>query len=286
MAVDTEWAHKLSEVLPHLTRTEREFSDFVNSYPHETAFMSLREVAEKSGVSRPKIIEFFRKLGFNSFQEFRTSIQNFYKQHIDSYRASTITFKKIKTISELIESAVEIETKSLLRMKENISEEDLSKIADSILHAGKVFIFGLGTGFYPAHYLSQRLRRYKIDIHLIASDLQHIAEEMYPLSENDLLIVFKYSAQENIFSSVMSWAKDTGCKIVMITEQVFPHLVNLADHVVYIDRGDLEFKNSMALPMTFTNLILLAVELKGKDTVERYLKDLEKRRETYDLSFY
>ena len=72
----------------------------------------------------------------------------------------------------------------------------------------------------------------------------------------------------------------------MITEQVFPHLVNLADHVVYIDRGDIEFKNSMALPMTFTNLILLAVELKGTDTAERYLKDLEKRREMYNLSFY
>ncbi len=286
MAVDTEWAHKLSEVLPHLTRTEREFSDFVNSYPHETAFMSLREVAEKSGVSRPKIIEFFRKLGFNSFQEFRTSVQNFYKQHIDSYRASTITFKKIKTITELIDATVEIETKSLLRMKENISEEDLSEIAESILSARRIFIFGPGTGFYPAHYLSQRLKRYKADIHLISSDLQHLAEELYPLAKDDILIVFKYSPQEDIFSKVMAWGKDTGCPVIMVTEQVFPHLVNLANHVIYIDRGDIEFKNSMAIPMTFTNLILLAVEMKGTGTVEGYLKDLEKRRETYNLSFY
>ncbi len=286
MAVDTEWAHKLSEVLPHLTRTEREFSDYVNSNPHETAFMSLREVAEKSGVSRPTIIEFFRKLGFENFQEFRTSIQNFYKQHIDSYKASSITFKKIKTLTELINATVEIETKSLRRMKENISENDLSKIAENILNADSVYIFGPGTGFYPAHYLSQRLKRYKVNIHLISSDLQHAAEELYPIQAGDLIIIFNYFAREDIFSSIMKWAKDSGCKIIMITEQVYPHLVNLADHVVYIDRGDIEFKNSMALPMTFANLILLAVEMTGTDTVEGYLKDLEKKREKYKLSFY
>ncbi len=286
MAVDTEWAHKLSEVLPHLTRTEREFSDYVNSNPHETAFMSLREVAEKSGVSRPTIIEFFRKLGFENFQEFRTSIQNFYKQHIDSYKASSITFKKIKTLTELIDATVEIETKSLLRMKENISENDLSKIAENILNANSVYIFGPGTGFYPAHYLSQRLKRYKVNIHLISSDLQHAAEELYPIQAEDIIIIFNYFSREDIFSSIMKWTKDSGCKIIMITEQVYPHLVNLADHVVYIDRGDIKFKNSMALPMTFANLILLAVEMTGTDTVEGYLKDLEKKREKYKLSFY
>ncbi len=284
MAVDTEWAKKLSEALPSLTRTEREFADFVNTYPHEAAFMSLREVAEKSGISRPKIIDFFRKLEFENFQEFRNSIQKFYKQHIDSYKASTITFKKIKTLTELLDSAIEIETKSLLRLKENVGATDLSDIAGSILEAKNVFLFGPGTGFYPAHYLSQRLKRYKINAHLISHDLQHTAEELYPIQKDDLLIIFNYFPGENIFYNVMSWGKDINCRIIMITDQVYPHLVNLADHVFYVDRGDIEFKNSMALPMTFANLILLAVEMAGTDTVDGYLKDLEKRRETFDLS--
>ena len=284
MAVDTEWAKKLSKALPTLTRTEQEFADFVNTNPQETAFMSLREVAEKSGISRPKIIDFFRKLGFENFQEFKTSIQNFYKQHIDSYKASTTTFKKIKSLSELLDSAVEIETKSLQRLKENINEKDLSDIAESILKAGSVFLFGPGTGFYPAHYLNRRLKRYKIDVHLVSEDRHHTAEELYPMKENDLLIVFNYFTKDNIFDKVMSWGKDAGCRIIMITERVYPHLVNLADHVFYIDRGDIQFKNSMAIPMTFANLILLAVEMKGTDTVEGYLKNLEKRRETFGLS--
>jgi len=55
--------------------------------------------------------------------------------------------------------------------------------------------------------------------------------------------------------------------------------------VVYINRGDIEFKNSMALPMTFSNLILLTVEMKGR-SIKEYLRDLEKRREKYNLSFY
>ncbi len=286
MAVDPRWANKLSSNYSSLTKTEKEFAQYINDHSHEAAFMSLREIAENSGISRPTIIEFFRKLGFENFQEFKTSIQNFYRHHIDSYKASTITFKKIKTIPELIDSAVEIEIKTLKRMKEYISGEDLEVIADEILKAPSVYIFGPGTGFYPAHYLSQRLKRYRINVHLISGDPQHLAEELYPMKQDDLLLVFNYYQNEKLFSRVMKWGKDAGCRISMITEQVYPHLVNLADHVVYINRGDIEFKNSMALPMTFSNLILLTVEMKGTDTVKGYLRDLEKRREKYNLSFY
>lgn len=286
MAVDTEWANRLSKAYAELTKTEKEFADYINENPHEAAFMSLREISEKSGISRPTIIEFFRNLGFSNFQEFKTSIQNFYRHHIDSYKASTITFKKIKTLSELLDSAVEIEIKSLKRMREYVNGDDLSAIAEKILKASSVYIFGPGTGFYPAHYLSQRLRRYRIDVHLIPADPQHLAEELYPMTEKDMLLVFNYYQNEKLFHRVMEWGKDTGSSVFMITEQVYPHLVNLADHVVYINRGDLEFKNSMALPMTFTNLILLTVEMLGEEKIKGYLKDLEKKREKFGLSLF
>lgn len=101
-----------------------------------------------------------------------------------------------------------------------------------------------------------------------------------------MLLVFNYYQNEKLFHRVMEWGKDTGSSVFMITEQVYPHLVNLADHVVYINRGDLEFKNSMALPMTFTNLILLTVEMLGEEKIKGYLKDLEKKREKFGLSLF
>ena len=48
--------------------------------------------------------------------------------------------------------------------------------------------------------------------------------------------------------------------------------------MIYVNRGDIEFKNSMAVPMNFANLLLLAVELSGGDKLKEKLKELENRR--------
>lgn len=286
MAIDTEWAERVGRAASTFTRSETLLLNYLTGVPHEAAFLSMKGLCEASGVSKPVVIEFYRKLGYQSFKEFRGGLQSFYAQHIDSYRASTIALRSVSTVGDLIESAVEIDVRSLRRLAAYLSEEELEAIAARLLRAGRIFLYGPGTGSYPARYLAERLKRYRFDVHLIENDVQHLAEELFPLGPGDELLVFDYLPKKRMLEGVVSFAADAGAGTILIADQVDVGLVNTARTIVLVNRGELDFKNSMAVPMAFANLLLLAVELVGGEQLQSSLKDIEEKRESYRLSHF
>ncbi len=283
MGIDTEWALRISRATPHFKKSDRIILKYITDFPQDAAFLSLKELSFKTGTSKPTLIEFYRKLGYGSYREFLDGIKSFYEHHIDSYRASTIIFRKIDSIESLIGSAVETEMRSMKRLLELVTSEDLEYIAESIMDSKGIYFFGPGTGYYPAHFLCQRLKRYKLNTHLIENDFQHLAEEIFPAGEGDVLIVFNYFPEPSLIENVMSCAKGAGSRVILVTGNMYLSLAKYSDRVIYINRGDIGFKNSMAVPMSFANMILLALELKGGNRYREHLRELEERREKFKL---
>ncbi len=245
--------------------------------------MSLKELCEATNVSKPKVIDLYRKLGYAVYKEFRQGIQDFYAYHINAYRASCTTFKQINTLDELIRTAQEADTTALQRLSEHISPEELSHLARAIIDAHSIYVYGPSTGIYPAHYLYQRLKRYRLDVNLIGKDVQHLMEEVFPLRRDDLLLVFNYFLERDLTHRVMKYARDQGARIIVVSDTVLVDFVELVERSYFVERGSMGFKNSMAVPMHFVNLLILTIELIGGPQFQENLQQVETNREKYGL---
>ncbi|MCD6397262.1 MAG: MurR/RpiR family transcriptional regulator [Spirochaetaceae bacterium] len=281
MAVDTDWARRLSKASGTFTKSEKEIADYIRQFPHEAAFLSLKELCRKKGISKPTAIEFYKKLEYSNYQDFRAGMMSFYEHHIDSYKASSRIFNKISSFSELISAAIETDIKALNLFARQFSENELKHAAEKILKANTVYLLGPGTGFYPAHYLYQRLKRYKLNVQLVAENSTNVVDLLFPASAKDLLITFMYMNDTKSVIKILNSVKDSGIGIITVTGTVDPGLSEASDKMFYVNRGDIEFKNSMAVPMNFANLLLLAVELAGGETLKENLKKLEDRRNEF-----
>lgn len=82
-------------------------------------------------------------------------------------------------------------------------------------------------------------------------------------------------------TKILNSVRKTGIKLITVTGTVDPSLAEVSDRLIYVNRGDIEFKNSMAVPMNFANLLLLAVELSGGEALKEKLKELENRRDEF-----
>ena len=106
------------------------------------------------------------------------------------------------------------------------------------------------------------------------------------LGEGDELFVFDYVPDKHILERVMSFAIDAGAGTTLIADQVDVQLVNRADAVIVVNRGEINFKNSMAVPIAFANLLILTIELIGGEAVQADLRNIEEKREKYGLSYF
>ena len=281
MDVRLDWLERLRKFENDLSRAESDLLRYVNANPEKVSLLTQRELAVAADVSKPVVISLFRKLGYSTHKEFQHSVEEFFSTHIDSYRASQHIRNQFETLEELISEAIQVDTRSLERLSQSLSPGTLGAMVEAITGHERVWIIGPGTAMYPAHYLSQRLRRYQIASVLIGQDSSHHLDELFPITERDLLLVFHYTDRDEWLLPVLKFAGDRGALRMLVSATIHPSYVDESDEFLHVPRGELHFKNSMAVPMAFANLLLLALEIaRGEDVRER-LKNLEKARDAW-----
>ncbi len=284
MDVKLDWLDRLRRFENDLSRAESDLLRFVNANPEKVSLLTQRELAVAADVSKPVVISLFRKLGYSTHREFQHSVEEFFSTHIDSYRASQHIRNQFETLEELISEAIQVDTRSLERLSQSLSPDTLGAMVEAITSHERVWIIGPGTAMYPAHYLSQRLRRYQIASVLIGQDSSHHLDELFPITERDLLLVFHYTDRNEWLLPVLQFAGERGAFRMLVSATIHPSYIDESDDFVHVPRGELHFKNSMAVPMAFTNLLLLALEIaRGEDVRER-LKNLETARDAWNTA--
>ena len=284
MDVKLDWLDRLRRFENDLSRAESDLLRYVNANPEKVSLLTQRELAVAADVSKPVVISLFRKLGYSTHKEFQHSVEEFFSTHIDSYRASQHIRNQFETLEELISEAIQVDTRSLERLSQSLSPGTLGAMVEAITGHERVWIIGPGTAMYPAHYLSQRLRRYQIASVLIGQDSSHHLDELFPITDRDLLLVFHYTDRDEWLLPVLKFAGNRGALRMLVSATIHPSYVEESDEFLHVPRGELHFKNSMAVPMAFANLLLLALEIaRGEDVRER-LKNLETAREAWNTA--
>lgn len=276
------WADQLKKWKLELSKTEYQLVNYINNYPETASSLTLSELSEVSGVSKPVVIKCFRKLEFDDYKTFQRAIEQFFASQIDSLRASKVMKSRVKTIEELVSESAAVEIHALERLRKSLNPAELQRIAEKIHEARMIYLTGEATGQYPAHYLYQRMRRYGLQTLLIEQDPRHIPDILHPTGADDLLMLFHYSDRNDWLWPLLSASAKKGISTIVISDTIHPDFVSLSDMFMHIPRGDLHFKNSMSVPMHFANQILLSYELLYEDSIESQLTDLEEFRKLWD----
>lgn len=279
---DDRWLDRINQHEHELSRAETTLLRYVNAHPEKVALLPQSELATEADVSRPVVISLGRKLRYASHAEFRRAVADFFSAHIDSYQASQRLQGRVETLEQLISEAIRVDVRSLERLRESVDAASLSLFVDALFACDRAWFMGPGTAHYPAHYLAQRLRRYGRSTILVGNDASHHLDELFPLGSGDLLVLFHYTDRDDWLWPALSFAGEREANRMLVSATIHPSYVAECDHFVHVPRGELQFKNSMAVPMAFVNLLLLSVEIRRHEVAHQNLKNLESARDAWE----
>jgi len=280
--MDRNWAERLAEHRASLTRRELDIIDFITAHPHEAVTFTQSQLCERAGVSKPLVIACFRRLGYEDYREFRQGIRGFYLGQIDSAQASAVALKDIVDVTQLIGAALDVESSTIGVLRRQLKARDVEDLAEAIWQAHAVYLYAEGTGFEPAHYLAQRLRRCGVRAVLVGADRMHALDDLAPLGTGDVCLTFFYTQDIAVVLELFRLVKQRGGRTAMVTGSPDPELYPLADFHLFVPRGHWNFKNSLAGPMIFAHILLLTVEFLGGQNLQDRLQNLEERRKGFD----
>ncbi|MCA9300372.1 MAG: MurR/RpiR family transcriptional regulator [Phycisphaerales bacterium] len=201
-----------------LTPTERRIARVVLDDPTQIAFGSVAGLAEKASTSRPSIVRFATKLGFEGYADLQSWMQERLTRQLSS------PSQRIRDHGPHAPRRVAVE-RAVSRTFNDLDDQRLAAMAAPIVRARNVWVLSGETSMAGAHVLTSGLTMVRPGVHLV---MEHAAgRDLCGASPGDVAVVFDFSRYRRTPIVAARALADAGLDLVAITDGPLSPLASL-----------------------------------------------------------
>lgn len=226
-----------------LSEAERKVADYILTHQQQVLKMTIKELAKASNSSPASVIRLTKRLDIDSFTTLRillssdlTKNQSDPKDHEDIKKNESLVSIKDKLLSSALQSIRET--------TDQINEDEVNNLVNTIIHAQRLFIFGIGASYLAVENISQKWNR--IGYPTVAdSDLNSLLPKLVNANKNDVLWIISNSGESPEALLAAQTAKKYQVKVVSLTRFGNNSLAKLSDISVHTSQP-MESSNRIA----------------------------------------
>lgn len=248
-----------------LTRTDAEIAEYILAHLSTIGFQTSTTMAEEIGVSDTSVIRFIRKLGFKGYADFRSEMNARTAHQIDRAQPDLTPGEKyLRTLehlgsSSLISDVSQYTLNNLQKSYAQLDQGTVEQIVDILLSSDRKYIAGFRGTACCAQYMASKLLFLTPHVVPILHADATAVENLLDITERDCLFLYSFPRYSEIARPLMEIARESGAKVILMTDRRTSPLANKADVVVTAQVDGLGFTNSYVAPLSLSEVILLSV---------------------------
>ncbi|MBT8194412.1 MAG: MurR/RpiR family transcriptional regulator [Acidimicrobiia bacterium] len=211
----------IAAVGDRLTPAERRIAEAVLAEPTLLAFGTVSDLAGRVGTSRPSVVRFATKLGFDGYTQLQEHVRSGLSQQLsrpsDRIRLDEATLPAQSALEDALASVFE-------------AAEDgrLAALAKPIATAANVWVISGETSRAGAHALHSGLTMVRPGVHLIED--HSMGQDLAHAAAGDVAVVFDFLRYRRRAVRAARTLADLGVDVVAITDGPLSPLAALAAH--------------------------------------------------------
>lgn len=264
----------VQKVADSLTPSERSLVKEVIARPREIALGTASELAERAGVHEATASRLARKLGFDTYADFREAIREEFIIRTDPAIRMRNTLDSARG-SSILAGLVAQEVEALSVLPAHIGDDLLKSAAARLARRRKIFVFARGNAHTLAVLVERRLRRMAVDTVLLTGDSRDVAEKLLAMNADDALLAFAFRRQPRHYAAVLARARMVGAFSLAIAGSIGPALSPAPDLLLSAPRsGRQEGFQTLTVPMAVCNGLILQMAQRAEGEALRHLDEL------------
>lgn len=204
-----------------LTPTERRIATAVLREPTLLAFGTVSDLADRVGTSRPSIVRFAAKLGFEGYAALQREIQSGLSQQLSR------PTERIRHPEGSVARARATMEESLASVFEALGGEGVATLARPLIEAQRVWILSGETSRAGAHTLYSGLSMVRSGVHLVEEHSS--GAELSGAGSADAAAVFDFARYRRHAITTARTLAGLGVRIVAVTDGPLSPLASLTE---------------------------------------------------------
>lgn len=266
------------------SKGQKLIAQFIIDHYDKAAFMTAAKIGETVDVSESTVVRFASTLGYSGFPELQKALQVLIKNKLTTVQRIGLNDDVVNDKVKLHKKILKNEMNNMRYLFEHFDIEALDKATELILNANRVFVLGLRTSSTLSNYLGFYLDVILDDVKILNnSGVNSLYEEIIRIKENDLLIVISYPRYSKTTIEAVRFVKEHNAKIVAITDTEESPIYSMADVSLLAKSNIVSFVDSLVVPLTMINNLIINISLREKEDIVEYYNTLEKLWDNHSI---
>lgn len=257
-----------------LTRGQQSLVQQLMGEYERFVFLSVNETAKNLGVHKSALVRLAQGLEFPGYAAFRSELQDMFRLEVTPGKKLGRTLAEIED-GNLLHQVVETERLYLQEALKTVGSDEISKAAELIAGAKRVFILGRYPQKPLADQLEFRLRRFHLDVVIITEEGRPLLEKLQLIEGGDVLVLYNFVGMIKEHRRAMEMAIELGCAVVMIADSIAKDLADATTVTLAARRGPATLYHTNIVPLAIQTAIILQIAKTHTQEALHWLEELQ-----------
>ncbi len=267
---------RIEELMPQFSKSQKLIAGYILEHYEKAAYMTALKLGNAVNVSESTVVRFAIELGYEGYPQLQRSLQSHIKNRLTSLQRMDVARNRIGDMDP-VEVVLTQDIDKIRRTIGDVNREDFAAAVNAIISAKRIYIQGAMSSSILARFMHYYLRLILDKVTLIGSvGTSEIYQQMLHIGDGDLLVAMSFPRYASGTIQACRFARDSGAKIIAITDSENSPLTPLADISLYAYSDMVSFVDSLVAPMSLINALIVAVSDRNTESAERNFEKLER----------
>ena len=226
--------------------------------PGVVAVSNIVEISKMVNICPASITRLSKLLGFTGFNPFHSIFKqaNTEPNHYYSDKLKSLMRNRPDNSKVFLRNQAHAVSSSLNSLVESLHIEDFEQAARLLVSQKRVYFFGYRQPSALAGIFRYGLTLLRSNVHMLSQADHGLALAIKQLRKEDLLILVSSSPYSEVTIKVASQSRDSGCKLLVVTDSVASPLSDYADVSLTIPPNEHFYVNSQILNCFFVGKLI------------------------------
>lgn len=270
---------RILEQHDQLTESERRLADVTLACVGTLASYSATELAQMAGVSKATAARFFRRLGYESFNEVRAQARDAADRGSPLYELAGVQLPAAP--ADALAQHLANDLQNLAQTFERLDAAAIAAVLGQLAGARRIWIAGFRNGRVLAQYAWALLTQLRGGVELVPGPGLNLAEDLADLGPDDVLLVMDFRRRVALLRPMVEHANRVGATVVILTDPSATELPARADLVLRCVNHGAAMFDSYVAALSLINHLCSSLALELGDAARRRLERIESLHEHY-----
>ncbi len=250
---------RLAALTPDLPRRMRQCAEYLATHHDRIAVSTVAEIAAGAGVPPSALMRFCQVLGFAGYSDMQRLFREAYAPGLPDYATRLRNLKDQGTgsPSALLAEFIEAGRSSLEMLAKSSDAAMLGRAVALLGGGGTVHVVGLRRAFPVASYLAYVFDKMAVPamLHTLVGGLDH----RFALRPGDAVLAISFAPYSPETLALAQQARETGLRVVALTDRATSPLAQLADAVLTVEEVDFGAFRSLSAVLALATALAVAV---------------------------